>query len=45
MRATQMKQIIKTQQVQLKDKKQRDFEEKQARARGQIEEKMYREEQ
>jgi len=29
----------------LKDKKQRDFEEKQAKARNQIEEKMMREEQ
>lgn len=39
-----MKQIIKSQAVDAKQKKQQDFLEKQNRARQQVEEKMFREE-
>ena len=45
MKATTMKQIIKSQQVDAKQKKVQDLQEKQNRARQQVEEKMLREEQ
>jgi hypothetical protein len=45
MKNNSLKQMIKSQQNEAKEKKQRDLQEKQAKARMQIEDKMMHEEQ